>query len=304
MSDFTLTDLRDDLAEPFPPHEISWKPEVTTKKKDGRKVPILNRQGEQVAGCTAHIDARNVMNRLDDVAGPGGWSDAYRVLNDGRNVECTLTVLGVSKADVGQINEGGFADPLKSAYSDALKRAAVKFGIGRHLYAMEMQWLPFDGYRITDKPRQPQQPPAKVAIEEAAPTPEDDDPQPEKPKDSRGATSPQAQAERKQPEAPKPNGSGAKFAGNVADARAWLEEKAKDGNVKAGLVADAATMTGLYNDREHVKNALNGNDETPGYDWEAHGASADFVVNFGHKWTLKAALKIFDWLMARKEAEE
>lgn len=122
------------------------------------------------------------------------------------------------------------------------------------------------------------------------------EPQPEEPKYT------DAQAEQAQ-EVIKPNGNGARFAGNVADARAWLEEKAKDGHIIAGLVADAASMTGLYSGREHVRNALKGNDEKPGYDWTAHGASADFVVNFGHKWTLKAALKIFDWLMARKAKE-
>lgn len=156
-----LNDYQQKLAEPFPADEISWKPEVT-KKKDGS--PIM-RNGQQVAGCTAHIDARAVMNRLDDTVGPANWSDSYRVLNDGRNVECTLIVCGVSKADVGQVNKDGFADPLKSAYSDALKRAAVKFGIGRHLYDMEMDWKPFDGYRIIEQPKsggngkQPEQPP-------------------------------------------------------------------------------------------------------------------------------------------------
>ena len=126
------------LRKPFDPSQISWKPEVTTKKDQGRRVPIT-RNGKQVAGCAAHIDARDVMNRLDEVVGFDGWSDSYQVLNNGKNVECTLTVMGISKTDVGQIHDGGFADPLKSAYSDALKRAAVKFGIGRHLYDMEMQ---------------------------------------------------------------------------------------------------------------------------------------------------------------------
>jgi len=153
-----LNDYQKALAEPFLESEIGWKPEITKKTVNGKKVDIM-RGNQQVAGCTAHIDARNVMERLDSVVGIGNWSDSYRIVSE-RNVECTLTVCGVSKSDVGQTNEGGFADPMKSAYSDALKRAAVKFGIGRHLYGMEMRWLPFDGYRIltTNEPVQAPKP--------------------------------------------------------------------------------------------------------------------------------------------------
>ena len=105
------------------------------------------------------------MNRLDDVVGVFGWSDTYHVLPGGKNVECVLTVLGVSKSDVGEAGGDGQADALKTAYSDALKRAAVKFGIGRHLYEMEMQWKLFDGYKI-------------IEVAEVKPKPEPDSPVP------------------------------------------------------------------------------------------------------------------------------
>jgi hypothetical protein len=47
--------------------------------------------------------------------------------------------------DVGGPSEqpdGG--DRLKAAFSDALKRAAVKFGIGRYLYRLPQQWADYD----------------------------------------------------------------------------------------------------------------------------------------------------------------
>jgi hypothetical protein len=50
-------------------------------------------------------------------------------------VRCRLTVFGVTREDVG---EG--EDP-KAAFSDAIKRAAVHFGVGRALYAMRAPWL-------------------------------------------------------------------------------------------------------------------------------------------------------------------
>jgi hypothetical protein len=86
------------------------------------------------------INARQVMNRLDEVVGNQNWSTFYRTLDEAKHVvECNLMVHGVSKADVGYPNaaegeKNADPEPYKSAYSDALKRAAIQWGIGRHLY--------------------------------------------------------------------------------------------------------------------------------------------------------------------------
>ena len=124
------------LRVPFPEEVIDVK--VQTVSRDGRRGQVV-----------AYVDARAVMNRLDEVVGPDGWYDTYEVLTDrvvpGRNgeerlveVKCRLTILGVTKEDVGE------GDTLKAAFSDALKRAAVKFGVGRHLYEMEKVWVELD----------------------------------------------------------------------------------------------------------------------------------------------------------------
>lgn len=148
-----LTEVLPELSKPFPSDRVSWKPQITTKTVNGQKQMIM-RDGVRVAGCMAYIDARDVMNRLDEVVG-GNWSDYYSVISD-KNVECTLTVFGVSRTDVGQIvGAEGTADPMKTIYSDAFKRAAVKFGIGRYLYEEEIQWLPYDGYRVDRSGIQP-----------------------------------------------------------------------------------------------------------------------------------------------------
>jgi len=48
----------------------------------------------------------------------------------------------ISKTDVGSPSEQpDVGDRLKAAFSDALKRAAVKFGIGRYLYRLSAQWV-------------------------------------------------------------------------------------------------------------------------------------------------------------------
>jgi hypothetical protein len=51
----------------------------------------------------------------------------------------------ITKTDVGSPSEQpDVGDRLKAAFSDALKRAAVKFGIGRYLYRLPAQWVNYD----------------------------------------------------------------------------------------------------------------------------------------------------------------
>lgn len=104
--------------------------------------PIPSKKRKGRAGLSFdYIDARQVEDRLDAVVGPGNWSTHYYVHPTGA-VECTLTIFGVPKANVGYSNNPDAApadaffehEPLKAAYSDAFKRAAVAWGVGRFLY--------------------------------------------------------------------------------------------------------------------------------------------------------------------------
>ena len=86
----------------------------------------------------AYVTARTVMNRLDDVLGPENWWDTYVVVD--KMVICKLTIClfdgqTITKEDVGGMSETKDpSDAEKSGFSDAFKRAAVKFGVGRYLY--------------------------------------------------------------------------------------------------------------------------------------------------------------------------
>lgn len=141
------------LLEPFPRHELEWKPQVTSKKS---KEPIMQ-EGVQVALCMGYINSRHVQDRLNVVVGPENWEDSYRHVSikyergqdtvEEQGFECTLTINGVSKRDVGTPS---WSEGLKGVYSDSLKRAAVKWGIGRFLYDLEPRWIPYDGYKLTN----------------------------------------------------------------------------------------------------------------------------------------------------------
>lgn len=124
------------LSAPFDPAEVKFKPSVVK----GNRALALH-----------YVDARVIQDRLDDVLGVDGWSDDYECLTDG-SVVCRLRLkIGgewITKVDVGGPSEqpdGG--DRVKAAFSDAIKRAAVKFGIGRYLYRLPQQWVDYDPQR-------------------------------------------------------------------------------------------------------------------------------------------------------------
>lgn len=112
------------LAEPFPKNEVKTLTKTWKDKKTGAEKRF----------SAPYLTARHVMNRLDKVIGPENWRDEYVFLDGGR-VMCTLYLrIGdewIGKADMGTETD---VEPEKGAVSDAFKRAAVRWGIGRELY--------------------------------------------------------------------------------------------------------------------------------------------------------------------------
>src|SRR5438477_7584826 len=132
-SDTDVKALTQALAAPFDLKDVRFKPAAVSGKR---------------ALALAYVDARVIQDRLDEVLGVVGWQDDYECLPDG-SVVCRLRIrVGgewLTKVDVGgpseQPDEG---DRRKAAFSDALKRAAVKFGVGRYLYRLQSQWADYD----------------------------------------------------------------------------------------------------------------------------------------------------------------
>lgn len=123
----TLTQIMHDLRQPFPADMVKWKIQ-TNPKGDATDALVV-----------AFVDARDVAEWLDLKTG-GDWSDVYQQPVTAPNlqtVECKLTVCGVTRCDVGETDgdkDGRWS--AKDLWSDAFKRAAVKFGVGAFLYRL------------------------------------------------------------------------------------------------------------------------------------------------------------------------
>lgn len=130
-----------DLKKPFPPERISWRVGSTNADKT---------QGMALA----YIDARDVQDRLDEVCGVNGWQCRYVPMHDKKTV-CEIGIYiripgsPPDRADLAgyhwiwKADGAGDSDveAEKGALSDAFKRAAVKWGIGRYLYDLDSPWV-------------------------------------------------------------------------------------------------------------------------------------------------------------------
>lgn len=142
LKELAPLNLLRDLRRPFPAEAVKFKVQTNPKPKQGG--------GFTNALMVAYIDARQVTARLNHVVGLD-WCDAYRPVDGGMG--CILTVYGVSRHDVGWSRGIGTDIDLKALYSDAFKRAAVKWGIGEFLYATPKMYLAPDllAHRKTPK---------------------------------------------------------------------------------------------------------------------------------------------------------
>jgi hypothetical protein len=130
----SLSEALPELRRPFMPESVNFK---------------IQTVGKQSALVVTYIDARHVADRLNTIVADN-WSDEYEPVMYGSKpmgIKCTLRVYDVAREDVGTVKDdlpdnrmGG----MKILYSDAFKRAGVKFGIGASLYTLPTTYVPKD----------------------------------------------------------------------------------------------------------------------------------------------------------------
>ena len=98
-------------------------------------------KGVKVANMLYYVDARYVQDKLDEVVGVGNWASDFVEIKGNLFCRITITFLRddgevgiISKMDCGTESN---VEKQKGEASDAFKRAAVQFGIGRDLYSLD-----------------------------------------------------------------------------------------------------------------------------------------------------------------------
>jgi len=131
LQDITIDWSR--LRDPFPDKDLEWKVQSAG----------WDQNGNPWARIVPFVTARAIMDRLDEVVGPDRWTDSYKQWQQSKHGEpavlCGLSILvgseWLTKWDAAAETD---VEPTKGGISDALKRAAVHWGIGRWLYSLEI----------------------------------------------------------------------------------------------------------------------------------------------------------------------
>lgn len=122
-----------ELRKQFASDDIEWRIGQSGTKKNG----------EAWAKVLAYVTNRAIQNRLDDVCGPENWRNEYRRGPDG-GVLCGISIRidgeWITKFDGAPNTE---FEAIKGGLSDAMKRSAVQWGIGRYLYDLGESWATF-----------------------------------------------------------------------------------------------------------------------------------------------------------------
>ena len=124
-------EIQDALRAPTPHDRVNFRVGYDNKEKG-------------YAVMLAYIDARYVQDKLDDVVGSDKWEVEY--IEVAGNMFCAITIRWpdgqvTRKMDVGIETD---VEKEKGQASDAFKRAAVMYGIGRDLYGYPKHFADLD----------------------------------------------------------------------------------------------------------------------------------------------------------------
>ena len=122
------------LKEPFPPEDIEWR-----EQRNG-----IDRNGRPWALVLAYVTNRAIQNRLDEVCGLENWKNQF-IPGPNGGVLCGISIRingeWVTKWDGADNTD---IESVKGGLSDAMKRSAVQWGIGRYLYNLEATFARID----------------------------------------------------------------------------------------------------------------------------------------------------------------
>lgn len=124
--------LLEELQKPFSSEQIEWRVRAATGNHGNFKVLVV-----------PYITSRTVMQRLDDVCG-GYWQSNFDriVVGDVEAFQCRISIKledeWVTRTDASEVTD---YESVKGGHSNAFKRAAIHWGIGRYLYNVNSFWV-------------------------------------------------------------------------------------------------------------------------------------------------------------------
>jgi len=131
-----------ELTRPWDADKLHWRVGATTQDKS-KGIAL------------AYVDARDVMQRLDGCIGVADWQCRYPSTGT-----CELSIK-IDGEWITKTNAAGETqvEAEKGQASDAFKRAAVLWGVGRYLYYLPTVWCPLKpagrSYQIAETPSVP-----------------------------------------------------------------------------------------------------------------------------------------------------
>ena len=132
MKDFKT--IQRELTQPFAPADLEWRLQVTNK--------------EQMRGMAVpYVTSRAIQDRLDNVVGSENWCNKFMVWQESGDAHAQLCGLSLYLEERGEWvtkwdgAENTDIESVKGGLSDAMKRAAVQWGIGRILYWLSPVWV-------------------------------------------------------------------------------------------------------------------------------------------------------------------
>jgi hypothetical protein len=129
--------MNNTLTAPILPNEIEWR--VQSQTSTGKLIVV------------PYINNRCVMHRFDAAFGAENWTSEFREISNG--FICRLTVIIKDSNRIVHREDGASKtniEPEKGGISDAMKRAAVQFGLGRCLYDYPRVFIECEGKFIPD----------------------------------------------------------------------------------------------------------------------------------------------------------
>ncbi len=127
MNDEYLKTILSALSEPM---QYKWRVQSFSRSKPQ-------------ATCVAYIDARDAMQRLDDVC-VHGWHRRHVEIKG--HIYCEVGIVMPDGSVLWRMDCGteSNTEAEKGESSDSFKRACVNFGVGRFLYDLDIVYLPAD----------------------------------------------------------------------------------------------------------------------------------------------------------------